>query len=221
MIEIGISDEFSSVGCDVQLGCLLCDVAVHEQCDPLWEEIGGICNQIATRLTVEEISANPSIAASRKVYRALGKDPARYRLSAEALMRRVVKGYGLYKVNNIVDIVNLVSLKTGFSIGGYDFNAVKLPVELGVGHSCDVYEGIGRGMLNIECLPVLRDAVGAFGSPTSDSIRTSVNLNTTSFLMVVFGFGNYNEIGDSLEYAGKFLLRYGGTTLTEKWIIKY
>lgn len=220
MIEISISDEFRSSRHDVQLGCLLCDVKVKEEGIPLWEEIDEICLRIATSLKVDEISENISIASSRKVYRALGKDPARYRLSAEALMRRVVKGYGLYKVNNVVDIVNLISLKSGFSIGGYDYEKITLPVELSVGRTDDIYEGIGRGVLNIDLLPVLRDQQGAFGSPTSDSLRTSVTLDTNRFLMVFFGFGNFDQISESLEESEKLLVRYGGTTLIEKWIIK-
>lgn len=88
----------------------------------------------------------PAIAASRKVYRTFGKDPARYRLSAEALIRRILKGNELYQVNNVVDIVNLVSLKSGFSIGGYDAEKINGDVKLSVGKLNDVYEGgLGEG----------------------------------------------------------------------------
>jgi DNA/RNA-binding domain of Phe-tRNA-synthetase-like protein len=220
MIDIGISGEFIAANQDVQLGCLLCDVVVNENCESLWNEIDSTCQDIISTVKVEEISSNPAIAASRKVYRALGKDPARYRLSAEALMRRTVKGYGLYRVNNVVDIVNLVSLKTGFSIGGYDFDAITFPIELSVGRSADLYEGIGRGFLNIESLPVLRDLLGAFGSPTSDSLRTSVTAQTKRFLMVIFGFGNFKEIQGSLNDTERLLLNFAKADRVEKWIIK-
>jgi DNA/RNA-binding domain of Phe-tRNA-synthetase-like protein len=220
MIEIGISTEFRSAIHEVHLGCLMCDVAVNEECEPLWDEIDRVCNETISIMKVEDISQNPAIAASRKVYRALGKDPARYRLSAEALMRRIVKGYGLYRVNNVVDIVNLVSLKTGFSIGGYDIDKINFPAELSVGRFDDHYEGIGRGELNIESLPVLRDVIGAFGSPTSDSVRTSVTAGTTQFLMVIFGFGNFEGIQHGLNYAETLLLKYAGTTNCQKWISK-
>jgi len=120
----------------------------------------------------------------------------------------------------VVDIVNLVSLRSGFSIGGYDFDEIKFPVELSVGRSDDEYQGIGRGELNIESLPVLRDTLGAFGSPTSDSVRTSVTAQTQQFLMVVFGFGNFAEIQNTLNYAENILLTYAGTQQVDKWIIE-
>jgi DNA/RNA-binding domain of Phe-tRNA-synthetase-like protein len=220
MIEIGIANEYHSLIHEVHLGCLCCNVSVNELNEGLWNEIDRECKTISSSFKVEEISEKPVIAASRKVYRALGKDPARYRLSAEALMRRIVKGNGLYRVNNVVDIVNLVSLKSGFSIGGYDLDTIILPAQLSVGLADDKYEAIGRGVLNIESLPVLRDAKGAFGSPTSDSVRTSVTLATKRFLMVIFGFGVFGEIEKTLTDAETLLANYASSSMIEKWLIK-
>jgi DNA/RNA-binding domain of Phe-tRNA-synthetase-like protein len=219
MIEIAFSDAYREAGIEVWLGCLSCSVLVAEN-DELWGQIDGVCRELASEIRIEDIAKNPAIASSRRVYKAFGKDPARYRLSAEALMRRVVKGDGLYRVNNVVDIVNLVSLETGFSIGGYDEGLVQFPVCLDVGKPSDEYLGIGRGLLNIESLPVLRDLAGAFGSPTSDSVRTAVNAATRRFLMVIFGFGNMQQIEPALNHARELLLEYAGAKDAEQWIIK-
>jgi len=190
------------------LGCMECNVVIKSENESLWKKIEETCLAIQSDLKVEEICETPAISSTRKAYRAFGKDPARYRPSAEALMRRVVKGYGLYRVNNVVDIVNLVSLVTGFSIGGYDFEKIQTPVFLSVGKNNDIYEGIGRGELNIEGLPVLRDRMGAFGSPTSDSNRTYVDNETRKFLMVVFGFGDVKSIPATIHYAEELLLEF-------------
>jgi DNA/RNA-binding domain of Phe-tRNA-synthetase-like protein len=138
---------------------------------------------------VEDISSLPAIRASRNAYKATGKDPARYRLSAEALLRRVVKGEELYRISNVVDLLNLVSITTGFSIGGYDASKIDGEMQFGIGEAEEPYSGIGRGTLNIEGLPVFRDQSGAFGSPTSDSERTCVDNGTKRFLMVIIAFG--------------------------------
>jgi DNA/RNA-binding domain of Phe-tRNA-synthetase-like protein len=220
MIEIGISPEFSSKWPSMVLGCIECNVTVQLQNENLWEKIDETCLEIESSLKVEEISEIPSILSTRKAYRALGKDPARYRPSAEALMRRVVKGYGLYRVNNVVDIVNLVSLKTGFSIGGYDATKIQSPINLSIGNDHDVYEGIGRGILNIEGLPVLRDQMGAFGSPTSDSVRTSVENDTKKFLLIIFGFGDHTSIPAAIQFAEKMLIKYAFTTEATNFVIK-
>ena len=66
-------------------------------------------------------------------------------------------------------------------------------------------QAIGRGELNIENLPVLRDESGAFGTPTSDSVRTSVTLNTKRFLMVFFGFGANEKLNEAVHLAKTLL----------------
>lgn len=141
---------------------------------------------------------NETLESARKIYRALGKDPSRYRISSDSLFRRIIKNKGVYYVNNIVDINNIISLRTLWSVGAYDLNKIIGNILYGVGTAEDVYEGIGRGLLNIDKLPVLIDEVGPFGSATSDSIRTMVTENTTQILMVVHAFGGTNGLNETM-----------------------
>jgi DNA/RNA-binding domain of Phe-tRNA-synthetase-like protein len=99
------------------------------------------------------------------------------------LLRRVFKGKGLYQVNNVVDLLNLTSVKSGFSIGGYDVGKIEGEIQLSIGKAGEPYKAIGRGELNIEFLPTFRDQKGPFGSPTSDSVRTMITPKTEQFLM--------------------------------------
>lgn len=221
MQNISISDEFADKWPEVMLGCLECGVTVEENNSLLWNRIVQISNELRTQIQIVDVSSIPAIAASRKVYRTFGKDPARYRLSAEALIRRILKGNELYQVNNVVDIVNLVSLKSGFSIGGYDADKINGEVNLSVGTIDDVYEGIGRGVLNIDCLPVLRDYSGAFGSPTSDSIRTCVDLSTKRFLMVIFGFGDFENLQSTLRFSEEILVEFANAHSVTTKIISH
>jgi DNA/RNA-binding domain of Phe-tRNA-synthetase-like protein len=220
MIEIAISPEFHSKWPKMVMGCIECNVEVKTQNETLWKRIDETCIGIQSSMKVEEISEIPAISSTRKAYRAFGKDPARYRPSSEALMRRVVKGYGLYRVNNVVDIVNLVSLETGFSIGGYDIVNILPPIVMSVGKDDDIYNGIGRGELNIEGLPVLRDQLGAFGSPTSDSTRTSVVDDTQKFMMVIFGFGDHASMPAAIQFAETLLKEYASASETLNFLIK-
>lgn len=205
MIDIAIAPEFLSAWPQTVLPCIEFNVSMRAHNPLLWAKIEQMSVELRKTIKIEEISQQTAIANSRKAYRALGKDPARYRLSAEALMRRVVKGNDLYQINNVVDIVNLVSATSGFSIGGYDADKIKGKAELGIGKAGEPYEAIGRGELNIENLPVLRDQCGAFGTPTSDSVRTSVTLDTKRFLMVFFGFGAQDELQEAVNLSKKLL----------------
>ncbi len=212
MSEIYISSELKSRCPRLRLGCIESDVVVNGSADGLSGEIEARINLIRQSMIIENISKIPAIEASRKAYKACGKDPARYRLSAEALLRRVVSGKGLYSINNVVDQLNLVSIASGFSIGGYDAGQIQGDVRFGIGAANEPYIGIGRGELNIVGLPVFRDSLGAFGTPTSDSQRTEVTLNTRRFLMVLIDFDGDRQLETAKQMAIGLLEKYAGAT---------
>jgi DNA/RNA-binding domain of Phe-tRNA-synthetase-like protein len=81
-------------------------------------------------------------------------------------------------------------------------------VHLGLGQADDVYEAIGRGQLNIENLPVFRDELGPFGSPTSDSVRTRINDQTQEILLVFLDFESLPSLGQALDRSEELLKRY-------------
>lgn len=164
-------------------------------CAELWKEIELSISQCRERYTTESVKQIPSIESTRRVYRKLGKDPSRYRPSGEALIRRVLQGKDLYQINTAVDLINLASIEYGYSIGGFDYSKIEGDtLRLGVGQKDEPYEGIGRGLLNIEGLPVYRDKMGGIGTPTSDHERTSLSLDTTHLLAIVNGYDG-NALG--------------------------
>lgn len=204
----------------IELRCIECDV-IYEGCNnDLWMLVQEKALKISGSLTIDEISKIPAIASSRAFYKKCGKDPARYRLSAEALLRRLVKGAGLYQLNNVVDQLNLVSITTGYSIGGYDAGKVVGDVTFGIGVANEIYSGIGRGELNIEGMPVFRDSIGAFGTPTSDSDRTSVTPGINRFLMIIVGLGANDKLDKASEMAVSLLTDFCGATNFEFQTIK-
>jgi DNA/RNA-binding domain of Phe-tRNA-synthetase-like protein len=129
------------------------------------------------------------VETTRKAYKALGKDPARYRGSAEALLRRVVAGKGLPQVNAVVDVINLVSVESRLPIGLYDLGHVVGDIVFRAGRAGETYKGIGKYDLNLEGLPLFADTVGPYGSATSDSERTMVTAATHKVLAVIISFG--------------------------------
>jgi DNA/RNA-binding domain of Phe-tRNA-synthetase-like protein len=201
---------------NLQLSCIECDVELIEKDEQLWKEVEEKIISINQHLKVEDISKIPVIAASRKAYKICGKDPARYRLSAEALLRRVLKRNEIYQINNVVDLLNLVSISTGFSIGGYDVNKIEGDAVFGIGEKDEPYSGIGRGELNIEGIPVFRDRIGAFGTPTSDSVRTSVSIQTKRFLMIIIDYGTSSKLNEAGEFAVTLLKKFAKATNIEQ-----
>lgn len=208
MRAIRISKVLTDKVPNIQLSCIECDVHLTEKDERLWSEIEEKVVVLNQELKVEGISKIPSIAASRKAYKLCGKDPARYRLSAEALLRRVLKRNEIYQINNVVDLLNLVSISTGFSIGGYDVNKIEGDISFGIGEKNELYSGIGRGELNIEGMPVFRDSIGAFGTSTSDSLRTSVSVETKRFLMVIVDYNSSSTRNEATQKAKDLLEKY-------------
>ncbi|MEN8115902.1 MAG: phenylalanine--tRNA ligase beta subunit-related protein [Bacteroidota bacterium] len=220
MQQITIASGLSAKVPGTELSCIECDVQIIGKNEQLWNEILLKIEELSAQLAVEQISKLPAVATSRRAYKACGKDPARYRLSAEALLRRVVKRNEIYQVNNVVDLLNLVSISTGFSIGGYDASKIEGDVEFGIGQKDELYEGIGRGELNIEFMPVFRDEAGAFGTPTSDSVRTRVSESTVRFLTIIIDYGTNGLLLATTEMAKKLLEKYANATNFELRTIK-
>ena len=148
------------------------------------------CEQAILRLPEPRaVLESPQILATRAAYKALGKDPARYRGSAEALVRRVIAGKELPQINAVVDIINLVSVESRLPIGLYDLAHVSGDIVFRAGLAGETYKGIGKYDLNLDGLPVFCDAVGPHGSPTSDSERTMVTGDTKRVLAIIISFG--------------------------------
>ncbi len=175
----------------------------------LWEEINRFTGELTTTTQLDDIKRNAPIAATREAYKRCGKDPGRYRPSAEALRRRLMRGIPLYQIDTLVDLINLVSLRTGYSIGGFDADKIQgATLELGIGRNEEPFEAIGRGVLNIEGLPVYRDAVGGIGTPTSDHERTKMDIGTTHILAIINGYSGKEGLREAAGMTQELLRRY-------------
>lgn len=205
MIEITISDEIKKACPDLHIAVIECDVTNTPSDPKLWEEIAAFENEFRSTYEMGQINKRLPIAATRAAYKAFGKDPNRYRPSAEALSRRVMKEMSLYRIDTLVDLINLVSLKTGYSIGGFDVDKIEGALELGVGKADEKFEAIGRGLLNIEGLPVYRDRVGGIGTPTSDEEKTKISLNTKKLLMIINGYSGIRGLEEAAAFATSLL----------------
>lgn len=206
-MTIKISKEIREVCPKITLGVLKAKVNVIENVDEIKELLNNEVIRIQKNFTMENYK-NEALENARRTYRKLGKDPTRYRISSDSLFRRIIKNKGVYYVNNIVDINNIISLKTLWSIGAYDLNKISGNLEYKLGKAEDVYEGIGRGILNIEKLPVLSDENGPFGSAMSDSLRTMVTSDTKELMMVIHSFNGNEEVESYLKEIEMYLIKY-------------
>ncbi|MDD4921258.1 MAG: phenylalanine--tRNA ligase beta subunit-related protein [Bacteroidales bacterium] len=190
--------------------CILqvCSIVNSESDKRLWQKMDAEMELFRQRYMVEDINKLPGIYDMRQLYKKLGKDPNRYRPSAEALCRRVLKDKELYHINTLVDVINLISIHTGFSIGGFDYEKIAGNIQLGVGMPGEKFNAIGRGQLNIEGLPVYRDAEGGIGTPTSDEERTRIDLQTKKLLMIINSAEGEEGLDEALAFSNGLLSDY-------------
>ena len=213
MFHLTLSPELTSRCPEYRGAAVYAEVSNTSFCEGLWQEIDAFTQELRAHETADSIKQQPAIAATREAYRRLGKDPSRYRPSAEALRRRLLRGLELYRIDTLVDLINLVSLRTGYSIGGFDADKIQgVDLCLGVGQAGEPFEGIGRGPLNIEGLPVWRDTLGGIGTPTSDHERTKMDVGTRHILAIINGYdGDENRLREAAEMTQELLRRYAGS----------
>lgn len=212
-MKITVEDRIREICPAMQIALIRAKVINTPTSDELWSEISEASQRIRDSYELSWINKRPAIVATRNLYKRLGKDPNRYRVSSEALCRRVVKGMELYRIDTLVDLINLISMGSGYAIGGFDADKIQGDeVRLGVGEAGEKFEGIGRGLLNIEGLPVYRDAVGGIGSPTSDEERTKITLQTTRLQMQINAFGEEIPLTDTVKWTVGLLEKYAQAT---------
>jgi len=144
-----------------------------------------VTGELASRWTPAELGEDPAVAALRRLFKAAGTDPARYRPSSEALLRRLLKGDELPAIHPLVDLNNQLSieLKVPSCVmreGSFDF-----PVTLRAGAPGESLDSM-RGPLDLAGKPLLADAQGAFGTPITDAHRVKVLPETTAGWLVAY-----------------------------------
>lgn len=218
--KITIDNRILTVCPDIKLGLIRAKVKNSETSEALWSEIEKECADVVSQFELLAVNKRPAVAQTRALYKALGKDPNRYRVSSEALCRRAIRGLGLYRINTLVDVINLISLKSGYAISGLDADKiVGDTLTMGVGEAGERYAGIGRGLLNIEGLPVYRDEIGGIATPTSDEERTKISLDTATLQMNINAFGEEMPMDEAISWSVDLLERYADAYDIETRII--
>lgn len=209
-LEIAIAPE---LGHRVRLGVLVLEgLAVRASEPALDAEVDDYCETLRERYGEGKSAEVPGAQDARTLYKALGLDPTKTRPSNEALLRRALKGEPLYRINTLVDALNLASLRYQLPFGLYDLDRVVPPVVLRMGGAGEGYEGIRKGRVNVEARPCLVDAEGPFGNPTSDSARTMITLATRRALVIAYApvACSPARLAEVLDGTRAVLTRYSG-----------
>lgn len=157
--------------------------------------INNLFLSLKDKYTLEQLIKEPKILESRNAYKKLGKDPSHTRVACENLWRRLIKGQKFYRLGDLIDLGNVLSILTKRSVCVVDLDKIDGDIFIRRGTKDDIYETINRGLLNVENIPLYVDLISPFGCPSSDTLRTSITKNTKRILIMIICFSE-NEINE-------------------------
>lgn len=209
-MNIKISDEVKRLIPDCAMGVIVYKAEIAKASDKLTDYFNSVTEKIAENYVTKDIAEMPHIRPTRAAYKALGKDPHSYRSAAEQMLRRIILQKGLYHVNNAVDINNIISVTSGYSIGSYDTEKISGDVTLCRAPEGTHYKGIGKDTYeyNVEFLPALFDDEGCFGNPSSDSQRTMLRNGVREVLFIFYAFDGKEGLEKWMDETEKLLSEY-------------
>jgi DNA/RNA-binding domain of Phe-tRNA-synthetase-like protein len=217
-MNIKVDPKLKAMTPNFNIGVLKAHVKVFESKN-LNDLISEYENEIRKNYKIEDIINLEIIKDGRNAYKKYGKDPSRYRLAVESLYRRITKGNNLYRINNVVDAGNIISIETKKSVAVLDYDKIAGDIFIRLGRTADEYEGIGRGKLNIVNIPIYEDKIGPFGSTTSDTSRTMITESTNTILVFIISFSGRKNLEKNLDFTSEIYKKFCDAVIVERYII--
>ena len=218
--DVIIDKDLFNVYPEIRLGLLRFHANVQGPDEQFWSYMNAeVLPQIRSTIEGKEWNEIVGIKGSRAAYKAFGRNPGRYRVSSEALIRRVRRGDELYHINSVVDVNNLISVESGLSVGSYDMSKIHGAITLRKAEHGEGYPGIGKDFIDMENMLVLADDEGAFGSSMSDSTRAMVTEDAQDILVVIYCFENDIDLTALVDQAKIAFEKYASVSDIESWII--
>jgi DNA/RNA-binding domain of Phe-tRNA-synthetase-like protein len=177
--------------------------------------------QIRQNVILEQLKDHPVVRRYRDFYwRDLGIDPTKVRPAGEALIRRVLQGNQLYRINNVVDAYNLASLRTGLAFGVFDWNVLAPPLTVRFAQPGEPFLGIAMQdsivLTGRELLLTDSQAIVCV-HPYRDADRSKVTQQTSQLLILTGGVPNLddNTVEAGLHVAIDSITRVAGGIASE------
>lgn len=219
-MRIIIDDSIKSITPEFMMGVIKMNVTI-EQNNKIDYLISNLEQAINETIDISDVIHLPNIKEARDAYKRYGKDPSRYRLAVESLYRRLAKGNKLYRINNAVDLGNIISLETRRSVAVLDYDKIEgETITIRLGTEDDDYHGIGRGKLNITNIPLYEDSIGPFGSATSDTERTMITNETKTILLFLISFNGQKDIEMQLNRTIDLFENYASASNVTSYTVK-
>ncbi len=217
MLEITVNKKLKELGAFLYYG-----IAIITNVDCNKDMINDFVNMVENYIRNKYLDASRlkeviEIKMYRKFLWRLKIDPTKLRPSSEALARRILRGSKMPRINDIVDIGNVVSAYTLVPIGLYDLEKVHPPLVLTISKGGELFINIdGRVEMLREGIPIMIDSENKVLHiyPHRDSRETSVTSDIRRLLVVGAGVDGISEeqVRNSVSMVLESLQKYGCST---------
>ena len=168
----------------------LSDLKVGQSTPSFEEYEKTIFKEIRFQLTLDEAKDNPIFRSYRDLYWTFGMDPTKLRVSSEAVLRRILKGMNLWRISDIVDIVNLASAYHKIPIGLIDVSKLNGDLVIRSAFAGEVFQRIGGKTITCrgrEIVVADDEKIVCFGYATHDSERTMITKDSSNVVVLLYG----------------------------------
>ena len=146
--------------------------------------------ELRSQLTLDEAKDDPIFRSYRDLYWTFGMDPTKQRVSSEAVLRRILKGLNLWRISDIVDIINLASAYHKIPIGLIDASKLKGDLFIRTAANGEVFQRIGGKTIvcrGREIVVADDEKIVCFGYATHDSERTMITKDSSNVIVLLYG----------------------------------
>lgn len=101
--------------------------------------------RLRASLLLETLKDEPRLRAYRDFFWRIGVDPTKIRPASEALLRRVLHGREMPRINTLVDTYNLASMETRVALAAFDLATLEGDLRMRFAQKGEHFRGIGMG----------------------------------------------------------------------------
>lgn len=193
-------------------------VRVKDESPDLEEFKEEVVKRIRGRWTLLQLREEPVFRAYRDFFWRIGIDPTKIRPAAEALIRRVLRGSPLPKINTLVDAYNLASMETGIALAAFGMDQIEERLLMREGREGEQFLGIGMEKpLTLKGGEVIvedgKSIIAIY--PYRDAEKSKITLQTKRAFMLVCGVPGISEetLEECKRVTAQYVTRFCGGTL--------
>jgi DNA/RNA-binding domain of Phe-tRNA-synthetase-like protein len=187
--------------------------------DPRLEEFKEeVFAEVRSRFILEGLKDEPVFRAYRDFFWRIGVDPTKTRPAAEALIRRVLGGRSIPRINTVVDAYNIASLTTCIALAAFDISRLSGEIIMRFGNKGEEFLGIGmdKPMTLAGGEIVMTDSSRLIAIyPHRDADYSRITLQTKNLMLVSCGVPgiSMNQLKDASDRASEFVVKFCGGTV--------